>query len=95
VIKPFAQSDSGKFLAGTGVRIHLARELEGDGDILKRGHCRNKVERLKDNSNVATAESRQRILIKVAEVSARNRNASGVRAFEARHHHEQRRFARA
>ena len=76
MIKPFAQSDSGKFLAGAGVRIRRARELERDCDILKRGHCRNEVERLKDNSNVAAAESRQRILIERAEVLARDRNAS-------------------
>jgi hypothetical protein len=77
------------------VRIHHSCKLQRDRNILKRGHCRDEVKRLKDNSDVTTAESRQRVLIKGAEVSARDRNGSSVRALEARHHHEQRGFARA
>ena len=53
------------------------------------------MEGLEDDSHVPSAKARQRVLIECAQVLARDRDGSAIRALKARHHHEQRRFARA
>ncbi len=50
---------------------------------------------LKDDADVTAAEAGKPILVEPIEVNAGDRNRAGVGALQARHDHQQRRFARS
>jgi len=66
VVEPFVQTYSGKLIARALVRINKSSEFEGHRDILERGHGRNQVEGLKNNSDMTATKTRQRVFIEIA-----------------------------
>jgi hypothetical protein len=95
VIEPLRQPDRRQLVARAAEGLGVAREFQRNGDVLQRRHGRDEVERLKDNSDMAAAKACERVLAKPAEVGAGDHDRAGVGLLEPRHHHQQRRFARA
>ena len=61
MIEPMGQPDIGQSFIGNRKRFALAQKLKGKGNIFPRRHRWNKVERLKDNADMLTAQPRQRV----------------------------------
>src|SRR5262249_21709999 len=55
---------------------------------------RNQVKRLENNAHVTAAKARQFVLIKAAQVLARDGHRAGICVFKAGHDHQEGRFAR-
>ena len=53
------------------------------------------MEGLKDDADILAAEARQRVLVEFLQVFAGDDDGAAIGPFEPRHHHQQRRFARA
>ena len=87
MIKTVAQTDGSEFLFALSAHPRC-RELERNRNILQRGHGRNEMEGLENDSHVPSAKTCQRVLIECAQVFARDRDGSAIRALKARHHHE-------
>jgi len=93
VAAPLGESDGGKLALRPRACGFHPRELQRHRDILGRRHCRNQMERLKDDPYIAAAEARQRILVERPQFFTGDDHLAPVGALEAGHDHEQRRFS--
>ena len=95
VASPVREPNSAKLLFCAIEGVRNTGELERDGDIFKRRHRGNQVERLKDDAHMPTAETREPILIKPADIFSRDNDRPGIGPFKACHDHQQCRLTRA
>ena len=89
------QADLLQCLGGLLEGVASAGQLQWHRDVFECRHGRYQVEVLKDDTDPLAAEAGQRILVQVAEVLSVDRDASGGRAFQPRHHHHHRGLAGA
>jgi hypothetical protein len=88
VLHPFRQPDCGEFARRAVIGVSRTRQLQRHRDILQRRHGRDEVERLEHDPDIASPETGQCVLIQCAKVVAGDRDGSGIRPFEASHHHQ-------
>ena len=71
----------------------MSLKFERHGDVFKRGHRRNEVEGLKDDSNMFASKARQRILVQSIELLSGNDDIAACCRFQTGSDHKERRFA--
>ena len=69
--QPVFETDQAKLLFRPCEGVRAPREFERNGNIFKRGHGWNKMERLEHDPYMIAAEARQRILAKLCEILSR------------------------
>src|SRR5690606_14259005 len=70
-----------------------AGQFERYRDVFQGSHCRDEMEGLEDDADMAAAETRQRVLAQPAKRLAGHDDLAGIGPFEAGHDHQQRRLA--
>jgi hypothetical protein len=90
VAGPVREPNSAKLLFCAIEGVRNTGELERDGDIFKRRHRGDQVERLKDDAHMPSTETREPILIEPADIFSRNNDRPGIGPFKACHDHQQR-----
>ena len=89
VVGARGEADLGEALAGLGEGIAGARQLERHGDVLERGHGRDEVERLEQNTDLTATEQREAVLVELAQRLAFDPHHARGRALDAADHGEQ------
>jgi hypothetical protein len=87
------KTDGGKFVLGFFEGVAHARQFQRNGDIFQRGHVRNEVEGLEDNTDIAAAKGSDVVFVHSFQRSAGNVDVASVRFLEAGKDHEKGRLA--
>src|SRR5690606_12835096 len=93
VREPIGKANGGKFLLSDGERVRMARELQGGGYVLERGHVGNEVKGLEDYAAHPSAESRYRVLVEPVDRLAGDADTARIDAFQPCDYHQKRRLA--
>ncbi len=69
-------------------RVRRAGELQRQGDVLQRGHGRDKMEILEYDAHMITAKHREGILVEAGETGPGDANGAAGGPLEAGDHHQ-------
>ena len=88
------QADPGQHGLGAGKGIGDPGKFQRHGDIFQRRHIGDKMERLKDDADMAAAKQRQRVFVHGGYILAGNMHGAGIGALQPGDNREQARFSR-
>lgn len=94
MLQPVTEADGAKFRFRPREGIAAPGEFKRHGNIFKRRHGRNEVERLEDDTYMLAAEPREPVLVLPRKIFACHSYPACARPLKARQHHEERRLAR-
>ena len=88
------QADPRQHGLGAGKGIGDPGKFQRHGDIFQRRHIGDKMERLKDDADMAAAKQRQRVFVHGGYILAGNMHGAGIGALQPGDNREQARFSR-
>ena len=94
MIEPVAEADRVEHFGGALSCVGAVQKFERQRDVLKCGHCRDKVERLKDNADMLTAGTGKAILVKSHEIAPGDADNAARGLLETGHNHQEGRLSR-
>src|SRR5690242_20443350 len=76
MIETVGEADCGELGARPLLRVGGAGKVQRHRDVFQRGHCRDEMKGLKDNSYLSAAEARESVFIEYGKVLAGNFDGS-------------------